>query len=77
MHHSAIDSSTISVVLRFAQSVMVAYIPRTFHSVPAYYTRSTTTVRECFIDAYCTLLITITSLVHRLSKASTHLATPV
>ena len=33
---------------------MIAYIPRTFHSVPAYYARSTTTVRERFIDAYCT-----------------------
>ena len=33
---------------------MIAYIPRTFHSVPAYYMCSTTTVRERFIDAYCT-----------------------
>ena len=29
------------------------YIPHTFHSVPVYYERSTTTVQERFIDAYC------------------------
>ena len=33
---------------------MIAYIPHTFHSVPAYYARRTTTVWEHFIDAYCT-----------------------
>ena len=37
--------------VRSVWSVMIAYITRTFHSVPAYYARSTTTVRECFI--YC------------------------
>ena len=38
----------------YARSVMIAYIPRTFHSVPAYYACTTTTVRERFIDTYCT-----------------------
>ena len=32
---------------------MIAYILRTFHSVPAYYVCSTTMVQERFIDAYC------------------------
>ena len=32
---------------------MIVYIPHTFHSEPAYYVRSMTTVQECFIDAYC------------------------
>ena len=43
----------LRTVLCSMQSIMIAYIPRTFHSVAVYYNRSTTMVQEYFIDAYC------------------------
>ena len=39
----------LRTVLHFVRSVMIVYILHTFHSVPAYYTHSTTTVQERFI----------------------------
>ena len=47
---------------------MIAYIPHTFHSVPVYYARSTTTVRERFIDAYCRYTFNAPTGVHCVSS---------
>ena len=43
-------------MVRFVRSVMIVYILRTFHSVPAYYVCSTTTVQErLLMPTVCTL----------------------
>ena len=65
--HKNFRITLLRTILRFAQSIMIAYIPRTFHFTSVYYARSTTTVWKRFIDAYCTFQCKVSLAASKLS----------